>query len=449
MTSQLARRGALIGICVVTAVGAAACGSSSSGGSNGGGTGSATGASAGSTATSGSTGTSTGGGTSTSGGSGGASVLGQARPAKSSPITFGMISLESNSGADFPEVREAAQAAVKYVNAYRGGLDGHPIKLDICVTDGSPATSVQCANKLIAAHPTAILGGSDLAGANTLPLYKKAGLAYIGGVDFTPAESSAPNAAIFNDIAQSGNSDIGVYAVKTLHAKNIAVIALGDTQGTTQAKIFEIPAVTQAGGTAKLFSVPPSQADASSTVASALSSNPDAILLEDPSQCVSILSSLKSLGNTKPVLSIDPCSAPSVVKAAAGGAENMYWFQPFQDLFAKQQTSDVVLTKAIFAKYAPAKIEIDSPALGGLTTIMNLWSVFHSTPPSKLKTAYMLHAIRTGTHKAFLSTTWNCASRPIKKEPAICNADQYLYQIKNNTPTLLASGYHAGANVGG
>jgi branched-chain amino acid transport system substrate-binding protein len=452
MTSQLKRRGALIGICLVTAVGAAACGSSSSGGSSGGGgggSGSATSASAGSTATSGSTGTTGGASTTGSSGSGGASVLGSPKPAKGSPITFGMISLESNAGADFPEVREAAQAAVKYVNAYRGGLDGHPIKLDICVTDGSPATSVQCANKLIAAHPTAILGGSDLAGANTLPLYKKAGLAYIGGVDFTPAESSAPNSVIFNDIAQSGNSDIGTYAVKTLHAKNIAVIALGDTQGTTQAKLFEIPAVTQAGGTAKLYSVPPSQADASSTVASALSGNPDAILLEDPSQCVSILSSLKSLGNTKPVLSIDPCSAPSVVKAAAGGAENMYWFQPFQDLFAKQQTNDVVLTKAIFAKYAPAKIEVDSPALGGLTTIMNLRSVFHSTPESKLKTAYMLHALRTGTHKAFLSTTWNCANPPIKKEPAICNADQYLYQIKNSTPTLLASGYHAGANIGG
>jgi branched-chain amino acid transport system substrate-binding protein len=360
-----------------------------------------------------------------------------------------MINIESNPQASFPEIREAAQAAVKYVNAYGGGLDGHPIKLDLCITDGSPATSTQCANKLIAAHPTAILGAGDLSAANTLPLYGKANLAYIGGVDFTPAESSAKNAVIFNDVAQSGNSDIAVYAVKTLHAKTASVIDLDNTQGNSQANAFEIPAVKASGGTAKLFSIPPNASSASSTLASAIANHPDAFLLEDPAQCVSILTGLKSLGNTKPVLSIDPCSAPPVIKAAAGAANGMYWFEPFQDLFAAKQTSDTTLAKAILAKYAPANIVIDSPALAGLSTVMNVWSTFKTTPTSKLKTAYILKTLRTGTHKSFLSTTWNCSAHPIKKEPAICNADQYLYQIKNGTPTLLQSGYSAGANLAG
>ena len=35
------------------------------------------------------------------------------------------------------------------------------------------------------------------------------------------------------------------------------------------------------------------------------------------------------------------------------------------------------------------------------------------------------------------------------KEPAICSASQYLYQIKGTTPTLLQSNYTAGANIGG
>jgi branched-chain amino acid transport system substrate-binding protein len=439
MTSQLRRRGAVFGICAVAALGTAACGSSSNSGSGSGSTTSGGGAttSSGSTATTGSS----------SSGSG-SSALGSPKPAKGSPVVFGMINIESNPQASFPEIREAAQAAVKYVNAYGGGLDGHPIKLDVCITDSSPATSTQCANKLIAAHPTAILGAGDLAAANTLPLYAKAGLAYIGGVDFTPAESSAKNAVIFNDVAQTGNSDIGVYAVKTLHAKNVSVIDLDNTQGNSQANAFEIPSVKASGGTAKLFSIPPNASSASSTLASAIANKPDAFLLEDPSQCVSILTGLKSLGNTKPVLSIDPCSAPPVIKAAAGAAEGMYWFEPFQDLFASDQTPDVKLAKAILAKYAPANIVIDSPALAGLSTVINVWNTFKTTPTSKLKTAYILKTLRTGTHKAFLSTSWNCSAHPIKKEPAICNADQYLYQIKNGTPTLLQSGYSAGANVG-
>jgi branched-chain amino acid transport system substrate-binding protein len=430
MKSELRRLAALTGACVAAAGGLAACGSSSSSSSSSTGSGGA-GASAAAPNT-----------------SAGSSALGSPDAAKGTPVVFGMINVESNAGADFPEVREAAQAAVKYVNAYRGGLDGHPIQLNVCITDGSPATSTQCANKLIAEHPVAILGGTDLAGENTLPLYAKAGLAYIGGTDLTPAESSAPNSVIFNDVAQSGNSDIGVYAVKTLKAKQVSVISIGDTQGIAQAKGFELPAVQASGGTAKLFSLPPTEADASSVVASALGANPDAILLESPSQCVSILSALKSLGNTKPILSIDPCSAPSVIKAAAGAANGMYWVEPYQNLGAANPSADVTLTRAILGKYAPANLAIDSPALSGLSTVMNVWTAFHRTPTSKLTSAYMLKTLKTGTHKAFLSTTYTCNGTAIKKEPAICSANEYLYQIKGTTPTLISKNYTAGANIG-
>lgn len=425
-----------MGLCAVAAIGAAACGSSSSSGSKS--SSSSTAAPAASTSST----------TSASSGTTSSAALGTPNPAKGSPVVFGMINIETNPGVDFPELRQAAQATIDYVNAYKGGLDGHPIQLDFCATDGSPATSSQCANKLVSNHPVAIMGGSDLAAADTLPIYKKAGLAYFGGMDLTPAESSAPNSVIFNDVAQSGNSDIGVYAVKTLNAKKVSVIAVGDTQGIFQAKNYEVPSVAQSGGSAKLFSLPPSVADASSVVASALGNSPDALLLESPSQCVSILTALKSLGNSKPVLSIDPCSAPSVVKAAAGGADGMYWFEPYQDLFAASQTPDVTLTKAFLAKYAPAKLVIDSPALAGVTTVMNIWQAFHTTPVSKLNSAYMLKTLKTGTHPAFLSTTYDCNGQAIVKEPAICSANEYLYQIKGSTPTLIQSNYTAGANIG-
>ncbi len=436
MNPEFRRLSVLASACVLAAGGLAACGSSSSSSSS---TGSSTPTAAATSATS----------AASPGASAGSSALGTPKAASGTPVVFGMVNIESNPQASFPEVRQAAQAAVQYVNAYGGGLDGHPIKLDVCITDGSPATSTQCANKLIAAHPTAILGAGDLAGANTLPLYAKANLAYIGGVDFTPAESAASNAVIFNDVAQSGNSDISEYAVKTLGAKKVSVITLDNTQGVSQANLFEIPAVKSAGGTAKLFSIPPSASSPSSTLASAIGASPDAFVLEDPSQCVSILTGLKSLGNTKPVLSIDPCSAPSVIKAANGAADGMYWVEPFQNLSAANPSTDVKLAQAILGKYAPASLAVDSPALAGLSTVMNVWNTFKTTPISKLTTTYMLKTLRTGTHKAFLSTTWNCASHPITKEPAICSADEYLYQIKGSTPTLIKSGYNLGANIGG
>jgi branched-chain amino acid transport system substrate-binding protein len=361
-----------------------------------------------------------------------------------------LINVETNAGADFPEVRESEQAAIQYVNQYKDGLDGHPIQLIPCVTDGQPATSASCANKLISDHPVADFGGADIGQAASLPILQKAGIAQIGGVDLTPAESSFPNSIIFADVAQTGNADMGIYAVKTLLAKKVAVIAIGDTQGIFQAQHGEVPAVKSAGGQAKLFELPPTQADASSVVSAALGYNPDVILLESPSQCVALLTALKSLGNTKPIMSIDPCSAPPVISATAGAANGMFWFQPFDDLIVSS-TSDAQVTKAVLAKYAPAKMPVDSPALAGFATVMNVWATFHSTPVSQLTSAYMLKTLKTGSdHPNWLASPYTCDGTAIPTEKAICYAGQQLYQIKNNLPVLIDAGpYTAGESLAG
>jgi branched-chain amino acid transport system substrate-binding protein len=418
-------------ICAALAV--AGCGSSSSG------SGSSTPASTSSTApastTSTSTSTTSTGTTSTTTTAGG---LGSPNAASGSPVVFGAINNETNAGADFPESREAANATVDYLNAYRGGLDGHPIKIDWCITDGTPAVSGACAKKLIAEHPVAILGATDLADSVTIPAYKAANLAYLGGMDFTPVESSAPNAVIFNDTAQLGNTLAALYAVQHLAGKKVAIIALGDTQGEFTANMLWVPAVKSAGGQAKVFPAPPTQADLSSTVEAAISWGPDVIGLESPSQCVALLTALKSAGWTKPVISIDPCSAPVTIKAAGGAANGMYWFQPFQ--LATTNTPDAKLAMAILGKYAPAKIAVDSPSLAEMSTVMDIWSAFHETAPSKLTTSYILDTLRSGSdHPNFLAEPYTCDGQAIPAYKAICNAKYYLYQVNNGQAARIGS----------
>jgi branched-chain amino acid transport system substrate-binding protein len=427
-------------VCVAAAVAVTGCGSSgSSSSSSGGGGGSATTSAPAATSSSAPAGTSTA--------AGGSSVLGSPKAASGTPVVFGAINNETNAGADFPESRGAANAMVSYLNAYRGGLDGHPIKIDWCITDGTPATSGSCAKKLIADHPVAILGSTDLADAVTIPAYKAAKLAYLGGMNFTPVESAASNAVIFSDTATLGNVLGGLYAAQQLKGKKVAVIALGDTQGEFTANTFWLPAIKSAGGQAKLFPAPPSQADLTSIVESAISYGPDVIGLESPSQCVALLSALKSAGWTKPVISIDTCSAPVTIKASGGGAEGMYWFQPFQ--LATTGTPDSKLASAILAKYAPAKIAVDSPALVELSTVMDIWSAFHTTDPSKLNTSYILKTLRSGSdHPNFLAEPYTCDGKAIPAFPAVCNAKYYLYQVKNGQAARVGSStYDNGTNL--
>jgi branched-chain amino acid transport system substrate-binding protein len=399
------------------------------------------------------------GGSSKSNGSGGASssgtstpaasqsVLGTPKPASGAPVVFGMINDELNPGVTFTELRTAAEATAKYLNEYRGGIDGRPIKIDVCPTDFTPAVSTACANKLVAAHPVAILGGTDTAGAQTLPIYQRAKLAYLGGMNFTPAEASAPNSVIFNDAAQTGNIDLGAYAVDQLHAKKVAIIAQGDTQGKFTAQNFEVPGVTASGGQAKVFPLPPSQADASPVVASALAYKPDAIILESPGQCVAIINALKSLGNSKPVLSIDPCSAPNVIQATNGGAEGIYFVAPYQ--LYDGDTPDAKLARAIIAKYAPAKQVINSPALQGMNTVMNVWTAFHDTPVDQLNMDTILKKLKgTPDQPNFLSSPYTCNGQAVPAYPALCNAKQYVQQVKNGKLVIVSDQlFDAGAKI--
>ena len=115
------------------------------------------------------------GGTSTA--SGGGDVLGTPKAASGSPVLFGMVNLETNPNVNFPELHSSVDATVKYLNAYRGGIDGRPIKVDVCPTDGQPATTAKCANKLVSEKPVAILGGADIAGGAAFPIYARAKLA--------------------------------------------------------------------------------------------------------------------------------------------------------------------------------------------------------------------------------------------------------------------------------
>lgn len=383
-------------------------------------------------------------GTSTA--SGGGDVLGTAKAASGSPVVFGMVNLETNPNVNFPELHSAVDATVKYLNAYRGGIDGHPIKVDVCPTDGQPATTAKCANKLVSEKPVAILGGADIAGGAAFPIYARAKLAYVGGANITPAESTAPNSVIFNDMAQSDNVDLGTYAVEKLGAKKVAVIPFGDNQAKFTAQAFIVPGIKAKGGQYKVFPLPPSQADASPVVASALAYKPDAIIIEAPASCVALLNALKSLGNTKPVLSIDPCSAPNVIKATNGGAENMYYFSTYE-LYGGD-TPDSKLAKAIIDKYGTSKQVIDSPALQGMNTLMNVWTAFNTTPVDKLTTDYILSTLRAKKDEAnFMSAPYTCDGKAAPALPAICNAKYFVNQIKNGQPTIVDRNYDAGATI--
>lgn len=350
--------------------------------------------------------------------------------ASGDPIVFGVLNMEAGP-VTFPEVVAGEQAAADYVNANLGGIGGHPIKLITCQTDGQPSTSQRCANQLLDQNPVAILGGADPGAPGAMPIWEQAGLAYLGGVSFTPVEQNSPNAVIFSSVSTGDNAAASVYAAKTLGATSAAVIYTSDTQGTHTAEDIIIPTMTAAGiGAITKVAIPPTASDVSAAVATAMGANPDIIYVDTPAACPNILSSLKQLGNTSAIFGIDTCTSPAAIAGANGGAEGLYFAAPVED--PGSGSADATVFLAAMSQYAPDGVALNSLSAIGFQTVMNVQAALKDFTSADLTKGKILAAFTEGSdHVNFMAHPYTCDGKQLAGATAICNAYQQIRQIKD------------------
>jgi branched-chain amino acid transport system substrate-binding protein len=377
------------------------------------------------------------------------SVFGTPKKATGTPYTFGMINDETGA-VTFPEARQGSIAAVNYVNNYLGGINGHPIKIDECTGDGTPATAARCANQLVAAHPMAILGAADVGGPASIPIYAHANLAYLGGIPFTPVPEVAANSIQFWSVSVGDNAAAAVYAGKTLGVKSVALVYFSNAQGASI--VPQITPVFKAAGvtTIKLIPLSPTSPDPSPQAALIESSGAQLAYVDVPNGCGNVLKALKSVGYTGKIMGIDPCGAPPVIAASAGGAQGMYIASPF--VLQSGSSQQAQLFQAAMKKWAAPGTLIDSISTAGFSTVMNVQAVLSKISGTPT-TASILAAFRTGTHQNFLSHPYTCNGQAMKGATAICN-DYYLMNQVNNgvitqpssTDWVTSKGYFPGVS---
>jgi branched-chain amino acid transport system substrate-binding protein len=359
------------------------------------------------------------------------SVFGTPKKATGTPYTFGMINDETGA-VTFPEARQGAIAAVNYVNNYLDGINGHPIVIDSCIGDGTPATAARCANQLVADHPLAILGAADVGAPASIPIYAHAGLAYLGGIPFTPVPETASNSIQFWSVSVGDNAAAAVYAAKKLGIKSVAIVYFSNAQG--ESLLPQITPVFKSAGVTTVKDIPlsPTSPDPSPQAALVEGSGAQLAYVDIPNGCGNVLKALKSVGFSGKLMGIDPCSAPPVIAAAAGGAEGMYIASPF--MLQSGSSAQAQLFQAAMKKWAAPGTLIDSISTAGFATVMNVQQVL-STISGTPTTASILAAFKSGTHPNFLSHPYTCNGEALKGAAAICNDYYLMNQIQGGKVT--------------
>lgn len=226
------------------------------------------------------------------------------------PVKIGFINQEEETVA-FPEGSAAAKAAVEYLNAEAGGIDGRPAELALCTTGDSAESAVACANEFANDDtvPLVIDMTYNTAAVNEILVGRKALLTWNLDIpDMTTPDLFAidPGVLIPAQVIASMMAEEGASSVAMLYSDSV--------------KQFLVPPMTQAIEAAGLTidqEVPvTSGGDYTGVVTAADLENVDGaiMVLVDPAQCSGIGKAMNDLGLDLPVVAVDVCSATSVVE---------------------------------------------------------------------------------------------------------------------------------------
>ena len=359
------------------------------------------------------------------------------------PIVIAMISQESGPAA-LPDSRQAAEAAVAYVNTERGGAAGHPLQLDTCVTDGSPEQSSACANQLLENHPVAFVAQAELGTAGSVPIIEGAGVPLVGAAGVTPELVNSRSAYAF------GLDAVGDYAgwtkylttdggAKTINLLNLDIPAAG---------IFEaiIRSVAEANGSTlvKVVSIPLNAADATSYIAAAAAGDPDIIMTTTSAQlCVPISQAHASIAPETKLFLPGICGSPQILAAAGDAIDGAY--VGFGSLNPYDTADPQVETyRRALDTYADGDVPLSQFAGNAFTAIINLADVIDGLDPAAVTPAAISDAIRSGVDIAsFMTDEYTCDQR-LAFSPVTCSPGRRVFEVAGTKLENLSDQWYDG-----
>ena len=355
-------------------------------------------------------------------------------------IVLGMINQEDAPVGSFPEVREAAQAAIAHVNEDLGGVNGRPLRLEVCRTTGTPESSAACANSLLAKQPVAVLGGVDLGAAASLPVFEKAGIPYVGGTPALGEELTSPAAwmtagGVVADLL--GEAD---YALGTLKVKKVGALYV-DLPGVLTTVIGAAEIVLRAKGVTdvKLVAAKADAADFAPSVKAATAGNPDAVIVLFPAQsCARIMSAARSLNVRARMFYPSACASQAVVDAAGPAAENAYFasaYLPFDD-----PSPEVATWKAEAKVSKPSAL-----SQAGFSVAMNVYDLLKEGTDTPTALTTKLRA--AVDHPGYMAHAYTCDRKQVSLMSAVCNPYVRLLQYKGGRFVDVTGNWVSGADL--
>ncbi|MGY3555469.1 ABC transporter substrate-binding protein [Williamsia sp. R60] len=279
------------------------------------------------------------------------SVLGKANPATGSPVKVGVFSVEGGTAVSLPEVGDASVAVVDYANEYLGGLGGHKIEVVRCGDKADGASSAACANQFVREGVVAVVSGLSATADQAVPVIQGAGIPWVSMSASAPAELADDNAFFFSAGFVGSLAAQAVYSAEQ-GWKTVTLIGTENPQVVSAVNSIGKKLFDDEGVKLNLVTVPSGTPDASSQVAAAQQTNPDALsIIGESTLCQTVLSAASTVGTSVPKMVLSTCVTDEVKNAvgesAIDGAVVFANYAPTGD------NEEAKLYQAVMKQYAP------------------------------------------------------------------------------------------------
>ena len=284
------------------------------------------------------------------------------------PITIGFDSQEEELFSII-EARLAAEAAVAYVNAELGGVNGRPLELEVCTSGDGPEGSVACAQQFVNNDDISIMITSSFSSNEASEVTVPAGLPLLALANL-PDDWQRPTEWI-NDPGFLGIIQAPVnYAADEVGAATMAIICADDP--------FFLEACDAGVGFAaaagmETFDVTPAgfeQADFTGVVTASRAAEADVVLVViDGSQCAALAASFATLSVESTVLTADTCAIEDAL--TGGGLDNWLVFGASGlPVNAASATAEILEGQRIIEEYGSADAELFGLAGWGAANVL-------------------------------------------------------------------------------
>ncbi|CAN5533353.1 hypothetical protein BH11ACT8_BH11ACT8_01170 [soil metagenome] len=221
-----------------------------------------------------------------------------ATKAEGDPIVFG-VQAPTKGAAAYPQTGFGAEAAEWYVNNVMGGVNGRPIKIDICAGDGSPETEINCANGFVSDDVPFVYDAYDQAIGGGIPILASAGIPIIGTLSGGGVADSAPYGQTFYFTGPTTVSALGSMSVlESLGKKNITLAVNEAPTSHTYVDSLIAPIAESLGMKFSAQYPPAAGANFNVVAATQLSEDPDAagVIALPEDGCTALFQALRQQG---------------------------------------------------------------------------------------------------------------------------------------------------------